>query len=809
MARVLGTVVGSDRPAVDTVASVLAPQRLLLVLDNCEHLTDAVAEFVDTVCAAAPGLRVLVTSQETLKSADEHVYRLGALAVPARDAAADAPHAGAVEMFAARAEAVDPRFTLTPDNLPAVADICRRLDGIPLAIELAAARIPLLGVEGVRARLDDRFSVLTAGSRVVLRRHQTLRATLEWSHGLLTPDEQTVFRRLGVFAGSFTLEAAQHVVRDAHIDEWAALDHLGALVDKSLVLAEGDPVPRYRLLETTRAYALERLGDAGETASSMRLHAEALLQSCRPSGSVGPVAAAEIDNLRAALAWTATTEGCNELAVSLAAHSLRVWHATCQLHEGLEHALSLKGRLSDDLPPALVARFWLTVAELGQYTTRRESYDAARRAVELCRALDDPPLLFAALIQQAVQGIRFGTIEDMGRAIAEAEGLIRPDWPAERHSRLEFARARHFGRQGRMEESLAAAERQAAINAQAGPEAGMHYAMSNVVSALNVLGRNEEALTRARASIARLDAIGGTAGAGHLWVGVMHAELLLGHVPAALEAGRTGVCTVAARRRRVARVLGPRAVRSNAGPACRCGTNRRLRRWCPRARGRPAGHVRVRRARAAHGRFGIGSVCRRPGAATCGGRGDARGRRGQAGTGSRRLVARGARRRIPFEPKHLEYRRTCAIGVNLEVAARPAIAVAQATPRRAGVLGWSGMRTIHTSRPAQSWRLGWRSSIWSDISTSPCVSMISGRASTASGNHRSGLGLAALMSAAKRWMASESKPRPPVATSLRPKSTCAAPLSAATRRRGANAARAIHARCFVGRSVARPTAVAA
>ena len=152
-----------------------------------------------------------------------------------------------------------------PDNVDAVVEICRRLDGIPLAIELAAARVPLLGVEGLRARLDERFNVLTAGARVVLRRHQTLRATLEWSHGLLTAEEQRVFRRLGVFAGSFTLEAAQHVARDAQIDGWAALDHLGALVDKSLVLAEGDPVPRYRLLETTRAYALERLGEAGET----------------------------------------------------------------------------------------------------------------------------------------------------------------------------------------------------------------------------------------------------------------------------------------------------------------------------------------------------------------------------------------------------------------------------------------------------------------------------------------------------------------------------------------------------------------
>lgn len=157
------------------------------------------------------------------------------------------------------------RFELGEHNRAAVADICRRLDGIPLAIELAAARLPLLGVEGVRQRLDERFQVLTAGHRAVLRRHQTLRAALEWSHGLLEPPEQKVFRRLGVFAGGFTLEAAQALAADDMLDGWEVLEQMGALVDKSLLVAEGDPLPRYRMLETTRLYALERLADAGET----------------------------------------------------------------------------------------------------------------------------------------------------------------------------------------------------------------------------------------------------------------------------------------------------------------------------------------------------------------------------------------------------------------------------------------------------------------------------------------------------------------------------------------------------------------
>lgn len=549
VARVLDTQLGPDRTPLATIAAVLAPQRALLVLDNCEHVMDAAASLVDTACAAAPGLRVLATSQETLKATDEHVYRLGALVVPAIDATEDVQRSGAVELFAARAGAVDPRFVLTAHNIQAVIEICRRLDGIPLAIELAAARVPLLGVEGLRARLDERFSVLTAGARAVLRRHQTLRATLEWSHALLTPDEQTVFRRLGIFAGSFTLEAAQHVARDTKIDGWAALDHLGALVDKSLVLAEGDPVPRYRLLETTRAYALERLGEAGETESTLRRHAEALLMCLlaigrdvdlgRLKNSGWKDAGPEIDNLRAALGWVATADHCDELAISLAGNSLLVWSATAQLYEGLERSLALRRFLHAGLPASVAARFWLTIARLGLYTTRRDCYDAARQAAELYRPLGDARGLFKSLISCAVQGVRFGTVEEMGEAVEEAERLLRPDWPVAERASLEFARGRWLIRQGRFEEGLAAAQRQAAICEDGSSELGVHYAMSNVVAAENLLGRYEAALAHARSSIARLDAIGGGAGAGHLWVGVMNSEALLRRTDAAIAAGRT------------------------------------------------------------------------------------------------------------------------------------------------------------------------------------------------------------------------------------------------------------------------------
>src|SRR5258706_6331728 len=258
VARALGIAVGDPHTALDLTVQALASQRLLLVLDNCEHLLEAVDRVVAALRKGAPRVHVLATSQELLRHPDEHVYRLGALALPVEVTAARAREAGAIELFAARVQALEPRFMVSDANVAAVVDICRRLDGIPLAIELAAARVPLLGVDGVRERLDERFRLLTAGSRLALRRHQTLRAALEWSYGLLSEPEQRIFDGLGVFAGGFSLESAQRLGTDAEIDEWAVLDHLGALIDKSLVIADGGSA-RYRMLETTRAFALERL----------------------------------------------------------------------------------------------------------------------------------------------------------------------------------------------------------------------------------------------------------------------------------------------------------------------------------------------------------------------------------------------------------------------------------------------------------------------------------------------------------------------------------------------------------------------
>jgi predicted ATPase/DNA-binding winged helix-turn-helix (wHTH) protein len=545
IAQTLELSIAGERPTAAALRLELAARRALLVLDNCEHLADAVALLVDAVTADAPALSVLITSQETLRASDEHVYRLGGLAIPDIDHAESAAQSGAVELFAARAQAADPRFALTMANLPAVIEICRRLDGIPLAIELAAARLPLLGAEGLRTRLHERFNVLTGGARVVLRRHQTLRATLEWSHALLTPDEQTVFRRLGVFAGGFTLESAQRVASDERIDPWTALDHLGALVDKSLVLAEGDPTPRYRLLETTRAYALERLAEAGEMQASLRRHAEAIVGLLEPlerhewfwRGSLEPAAKVELDNLRAALEW-ADRAGDGPLAVALAGLSYSVWWSSSLMAEGLARCLGLRRHLDSGVSATAAARFWLTIAELAVYSIRREGYDAAVRAAALYRDLDDDQRRFESLTYAAVQATRFGTIDDMKTQIDEAAQIERPEWPARQRAKLQFARCFWFARQGRFEEALSCAQRQVAICREGEVELGALYGMSNVTFMENLLGRPQEASDHASAAIARLHALGADAGASHLYANRSVALLMLGRFDDALADAR-------------------------------------------------------------------------------------------------------------------------------------------------------------------------------------------------------------------------------------------------------------------------------
>jgi non-specific serine/threonine protein kinase len=328
-----------------TLGEHLGGRRLLLVLDNCEHLLAAVAGTVDYLLESAPGLRVLATSREGLGIDGERLFAVRSLAAPppeARDSTAVAA-SHAVQLFMDRAQRIAPDFALTDDNAETVAEICRRLDGIPLALELAAARVKLLSVRQIRSRLDDRFRLLTGG-KTALPRQQTLQAAIQWSYDQLAAEEQRLLRLLSVFVGGWTLEIAARVCTDA-ADEFGTLDLLSQLVDKSLVLvtrrADGDT--RYTLLETVRQYAAERLLESGEATAVRRRHAEAFLaiaerayaERVTKEAAWAQLLDTEHDNVRAVLALFRDNDP--ERYLEMAGALAWFWHARSYLLEGREH----------------------------------------------------------------------------------------------------------------------------------------------------------------------------------------------------------------------------------------------------------------------------------------------------------------------------------------------------------------------------------------------------------------------------------------------------------------------------------------
>lgn len=547
LARALGVAVGAERTELQAVTGVLSERDGLVVLDNAEHVLDGVAAVVDALMREAPGIRMLVTSQEPLRSPGEFVYRLGPLALDAQGADGEtARPGGAVELFVARARAANPRLVFDAPMLQAARDICRQLDGIPLAIELAAARVPLLGVDGLRARLGERLQILTAGARTVLRRHQTLRAALEWSHGLLAPEEQTVFRRLGVFAGGFPLEYAQDVVADARIDRWAVLDLLGHLVDKSLVVAEGAGLPRYRLLETNRAYAIEQLAAAGETAALLARHASALAAMLRPFDAARWTMAAdwrvraglELDNLRAALDWLRRSD--NAAAWELAGWSMPVWIANGQQNEGVRTLLELMPR-PPGVDDACAARVDLTLARLGYIGAGRACFEAACRAADAFRRAGDRSHLLDALNSIAQIGSRLGEDRRVEDAIAEVGAIMPPDAPPRQRAASALSEALWHLMTGNHALALESAERQGAIYRANGDGFGVELAESNAAfyqAAGGDFTPAVERLYRAVDGLRRMDAPYGVGGAlGFLCV--IHA--LRGESDEALRCGRESI----------------------------------------------------------------------------------------------------------------------------------------------------------------------------------------------------------------------------------------------------------------------------
>jgi predicted ATPase/class 3 adenylate cyclase len=392
VAGVLGVRETAGEPLTKTLLSALKEQKVLLVLDNCEHLLEGSTRLVDALLHACPKLKVLLSSREALGISGERVYRVPSLSLPdPRQAPTpqSLPLYTAVQLFIERAVAVKAEFAVTNHNAPAVAGVCQRLDGIPLALELAAARLRSLSVEELEQRLSDRFRLLTGGSRTALPRQQTLRAMIDWSYDLLEPNQQQLLARLSVFAGGWSLEAAEAVGVGGEVEAWEVLDLLTALTDKSLVLADEpqEGCTRYRLLETVRQYARERLAsdEAGEVYQRQHRDYFLVLAETSVSQLIGPqqahwleVLEIEHDNLRGALTWcleqAATTEGC-EKGLRLGRALQRFWSIRGYVNEGRERLtdlLALPGAQEPTPARAMALRAAGNLAHLqGDYASTR------------------------------------------------------------------------------------------------------------------------------------------------------------------------------------------------------------------------------------------------------------------------------------------------------------------------------------------------------------------------------------------------------------------------------------------------------
>jgi predicted ATPase/DNA-binding winged helix-turn-helix (wHTH) protein len=348
----LAAAVGVVTPSGDVVSSLVAflrDRRMLIVLDGCEHVLEIAATFAERVFRYAPGVHILATSREPLSAEGEWVRRLQALAIAPPSAgigAQDAIAFPAIELFVERASAVLDSFQLTDDNAPLVASICRKLDGIPLAIELVAGRLDTFGIAGLASLLDDRFSLFTSGRRTSVPRHRTMSAALEWSYGWLPEAERVVLRRLAVLAGAFGLEAAYAVGADACLSKPHLVECLANLVTKSLVAADiGGPAVSYRLLDTTRAYGRERLLECDEYDDAARRHAAYFLAFFEKAEAELEMLSlvdwrdrygGQIDNLRAALDWAFSEAGNPSLGIDLAIAGAPVWFQLTLVEESRE-----------------------------------------------------------------------------------------------------------------------------------------------------------------------------------------------------------------------------------------------------------------------------------------------------------------------------------------------------------------------------------------------------------------------------------------------------------------------------------------
>lgn len=445
IATVLDVRAYGNRPLLDQVLSYLKDKRLLLILDNCEHVIAEAARVVVAILRECARVSVLATSREVLNVGGEQVYRLPSLSVPPKErklTALDSLQFEGTALFVARASAADEQFTHSDGNATIIGDICRRLDGIALAIELAAARVRIFNADQLAHRLDERFELLSGGDRTALPRQQTMRATIDWSYGLLSDEAKVLFRRLAIFQGGWSLDAALVVCADDVVAKPAILGALSSLVDKSLVAVDFGPgLQRYHLLETLREYGVERLKQHGEFAAVARRHAEYFADFGHRAKERAhatampewlPTIEAEIDNVRAVLEWSLVQENDPALGAGLAECLWVYWLSRPYHNEGVRWLeLALAATRAETNPALNVALALALTGMLMTLAMRPEALQAAERAVVAARLLRDERIL-ARACYYAGQMMSFENRLDEAKALLD-EALASAERVGDRH----------------------------------------------------------------------------------------------------------------------------------------------------------------------------------------------------------------------------------------------------------------------------------------------------------------------------------------------------------------------------------------
>jgi predicted ATPase/DNA-binding winged helix-turn-helix (wHTH) protein len=440
-ASALGLAVTSQNP-IAGLAAALATRDMLVVLDNCEHVIEAAAALAEAIVRGAGGVHVLATSREPLRAAGERVYRLGPLDLPSTSTghtAEEAMRFPAVQLFVERASASDSGFEMDDADTALVVDVCRRLDGIALAIELAAGRVDFFGLRGLAEHLDDRFRLLTQGRRTALPRHKTLGATVDWSYELLSAAEQRVFARLGTMAGSFSLDSAAAVAAGEGIDEADAIEAVASLVGKSMVAAEANRTAMsYRLLESMRVYALRRLADGGDLDRAARRHAEhfrALFAGAaadwetEPTGQWLDAWQGQIGNLRAALDWAFGPAGDTSIGIDLTVAAVPLWFQLSLIEECRERVETALGAVPGQLDPRRLMQLraalgWSLMYTLGHVEETAAAWESALGVAETLGDADYRLRALWGLWAGHMNNARYDDAVRLGRRfLAIAEGL--------------------------------------------------------------------------------------------------------------------------------------------------------------------------------------------------------------------------------------------------------------------------------------------------------------------------------------------------------------------------------------------------